>query len=94
MFFATANLANPTELLDYAIRLPQEWLIGPRFAGMDFDARRNYVLCQIEWFLRANGIRPDDLRRDDDTYESACERIGLPRPEGIQISPQLIIEVI
>uniref|UniRef100_A0A914M1P1 ATP-dependent DNA helicase n=3 Tax=Meloidogyne TaxID=189290 RepID=A0A914M1P1_MELIC len=90
MFFGSTNLTNPTALLDYVIQLPEDWLYGTRVAQLDFEARRDYVLCNMEWFLRANGIRPDEIERDDGTFETACERIRLPRPSLRNIQPELL----
>jgi hypothetical protein len=94
MFLSTANLTNPTEILDAVLGMKHDWLINTEVAKKSLDERRQYVLRNIEWFLRANGIRPDEFPRDDDTFESCCEHIGLPRPEGLEIDATLIEEVI
>lgn len=93
MFFATANLKNPKEILDRLLRLPQHWLVGTSVAGKSYLHRQQYVLRNLEWFLRHQGIQTDYLVRDDGTYESACERIGLPRPEDFYMDKNLHIEV-
>uniref|UniRef100_A0A183C0C5 ATP-dependent DNA helicase n=1 Tax=Globodera pallida TaxID=36090 RepID=A0A183C0C5_GLOPA len=86
VFFATANLTKPTELLDYVLQIADQWLTVPRLANASLDAKQQYVLRSLEWFLLANGVRPCPDKRPDGTYESACEHIGLPRPEGVTLS--------
>lgn len=94
MFLATVNVDNPTELLDEILKLPENWLVGTTAANKSLDARRQYVLQNIEWFLRANGVRPDDAPDENGLYQSACEYIRLPRPTNIQIHPQIFVQVI
>jgi hypothetical protein len=94
MFLSTANLTNPTEILDAVLRMKHDWLVNTRVARESHEVKRQYVLRNIEWFLRANGIRPDEMPRDDDTFESCCEHIGLPRPDGLEIDSTLIDNVI
>uniref|UniRef100_A0A914H4I5 ATP-dependent DNA helicase n=1 Tax=Globodera rostochiensis TaxID=31243 RepID=A0A914H4I5_GLORO len=86
VFFATSNLANPAELLDEILQLPDNWLVNTRVAGSNLDERRQYVLRALEWFLRAHGVEPDDLARPDGSFETACEHIALPRPVDITIN--------
>lgn len=94
MFLATANVENPKELLDEILQLRDNWLVGTRAANKSLDDRRQYVLQNIEWFLRANGVRPDDAPDENGEYQSACEYIRLPRPKNIQIHPELFAEVV
>uniref|UniRef100_A0A183BNP0 ATP-dependent DNA helicase n=1 Tax=Globodera pallida TaxID=36090 RepID=A0A183BNP0_GLOPA len=86
VFFATANLTKPTELLEYVMEIADQWLTVPRLTNTSLDAKQQYVLRSLEWFLLANGVRPCPDKRADETYESACEHIGLPRPEGVALS--------
>ncbi|KAL3115636.1 hypothetical protein niasHT_016554 [Heterodera trifolii] len=75
-FFATANLSNPSELLDEIIQMPNNWLVNTKVARSSIGERRQYVLRALEWFLRAHGIEPDDFPRDDGSYETACNELG------------------
>uniref|UniRef100_A0A183BU32 ATP-dependent DNA helicase n=1 Tax=Globodera pallida TaxID=36090 RepID=A0A183BU32_GLOPA len=86
VFFATANLTKPTDLLDYVMEIADQWLTVPRLANTSLDVKQQYVLRSLEWFLLANGVRPCPDKRPDGTYESACEHIGLPRPEGVALT--------
>lgn len=94
VFFATANLPNPIEIFDELMAPANiHWLVSSRVANSSAAVQRQYVLQALEWFLRANGIRPDDLERDDGTYETACEHIGLPRPEGCELGREEFVHV-
>ncbi|KAL3068642.1 hypothetical protein niasHS_016746 [Heterodera schachtii] len=88
VFFATANLTSPTELLDEILQMPNNWLVNTRVAGASLEDRRQYVLRALEWFLREHGVEPDDQPRTDGTFETACEHIGLPRPPNINIGQE------
>jgi hypothetical protein len=80
MFFTTTRLKEPEQMLEYAINIQGDFLINTSVAKKSFNDKKQFVLRQMEWFLRAFGITPDDVPRPDGTYESACEQIGLPRP--------------
>ncbi|KAL3096458.1 hypothetical protein niasHS_004420 [Heterodera schachtii] len=86
VFFATANLSKPTALFDYVMEISNTWLTVPSLNNASPDAKRQYVLHALEWFLLANDVHPDSDQREDGTFETACEKIGLPRPDGVQLS--------
>ena len=94
VFFSVSMLSEPSKMLDHLLKLRDNWLVGTRVAGQSLEVRRQYVLRAMEFYLRVNGVRPSDVAREDGTFESACERICLPRPEGLNIGPQLLIQVI
>lgn len=94
VFFATTRLNEPIKLLETIMALPTQWLTTPILARATPAERLNYVLKNLEWFLRATGVRPDDEPDDDGNYESACEHIGLPRPEGFNITRADIVRVL
>jgi hypothetical protein len=85
IFLATAGLPNPTKILDYVLGLKSDWLINSRVAKESMDKKRQYVLTAMEWFLRADGLRPDENPYED-CHKTACEQIGLPRPENFKMS--------
>ncbi|KAL3108761.1 hypothetical protein niasHT_019248 [Heterodera trifolii] len=66
VFFATANLSNPSELLDEIIQMPNNWLVNTKVAGSSIGERRQYVLRALEWFLRAHGIEIDGKKLEFD----------------------------
>jgi len=94
MFFASTNLTEPNKMLDTILGLPDAWMAPTSLVGKSLNDRRQFVLRAMEWYLRANGVRPDEVEREDGTWESACEHIGLMRPEGINVTPDLLYDVI
>ena len=82
IFLATAALKQPAKILDYILKLKSDWLVNTRVPNSSIDQRRQYVLSAIEWYLRADGVKPDEFS-DDLNFKTACEKIGLPRPENI-----------
>ncbi|KAL3110848.1 hypothetical protein niasHT_014785 [Heterodera trifolii] len=86
VFFATANLSKPTDLFDYVMEISNTWLTVPALNNASPDVKRQYVLRALEWFLLANDVHPDSDQREDGTFETACEKIGLPRPDEVQLS--------
>ena len=82
IFLATAALKQPAKILDYILELKSDWLVNTRVSNSSLDRRRQYVLSAIEWYLRADGVKPDEFS-DDDNFKTACEKIGLPRPANI-----------
>lgn len=81
VFFKTVMLNNPIWVLDQLLQHRSDFLINTRVAKESYEAKKEYVLTAMEWFLRANGVMPDDTRRKDGTFQSACEYVGLPRPQ-------------
>uniref|UniRef100_A0A183BTU6 ATP-dependent DNA helicase n=1 Tax=Globodera pallida TaxID=36090 RepID=A0A183BTU6_GLOPA len=93
VFFATANLTSPGLLLDEIMQDANKWLVSTKVSKAPHDQQLQYVLRALEWFLLANGIRPDTECREDGTFETACERIGLPRPEGIYMTADQFVQL-
>ncbi|KAL3075367.1 hypothetical protein niasHT_033597 [Heterodera trifolii] len=93
VFFATANLASPCTILDKILITPDKWLLKTSVAKASPEEQKQYVLHAMEWFLLANGITPDSEPREDGTYESACEHIGLPRPQGLVLSKEIFMKL-
>ncbi|KAL3073431.1 hypothetical protein niasHT_038569 [Heterodera trifolii] len=93
VFFATANLASPCTILDKILATPDKWLLNTSVARASAEEQNQYVLNAMEWFLLANGITPDLDPREDGTYESACEHIGLPRPKGLVLSKETYMKL-
>uniref|UniRef100_A0A914GSI1 ATP-dependent DNA helicase n=1 Tax=Globodera rostochiensis TaxID=31243 RepID=A0A914GSI1_GLORO len=91
VFLATANLTNGAALLEEIMKDANNWLVSTKVAKASPEQQLQYVLRALEWFLLANGIRPDTESREDGTYETACEHIGLPRPEGIHIAKTYVV---
>lgn len=93
VFFASANLRHPEELLDYILDLPENWLFGTKVASRSKEERKSYVLRSIEWFLRAHGVMPDDEPDMDGRQKSSCEKVGLPRPADLTINTNDLLRV-
>lgn len=94
VFFASSNMMHAAELLDDFMQNDKnDWLVNSKVAQQPIDVQKEYVLRALEWFLRATGVRPDTTRRVDGTMESACERIGLPRPKGCELNTDEYIQV-
>ncbi|KAL3098132.1 hypothetical protein niasHT_028612 [Heterodera trifolii] len=93
MFFATANLASPCKILDKILVTADKWLLKTSVAKASPEEQKQYVLHAMEWFLLANGITPDSGPREDGTYESACEHIGLPRPRGLVLTKETFMKL-
>ncbi|KAL3106584.1 hypothetical protein niasHT_018226 [Heterodera trifolii] len=94
VFFATANLSKPMELFDYVMEISNTWLTVWSLNNATPEAKRQYVLRALEWFLLANGVHPDADEREDGTFQSACEKIGLPRPDGVQLTKDDYIQLV
>ncbi|KAL3088235.1 hypothetical protein niasHS_009532 [Heterodera schachtii] len=94
VFFATANLSKPLELFDYVMEISNTWLTVWSLNNATPEAKRQYVLRALEWFLLANGVHPDVDEREDGTFQSACEKIGLPRPDGVQLTKDDYIQLV
>lgn len=88
VFLLTARISDSAALLDDIIRNKNDWLIQTSVSGKSLHEKRQYVLQKLEWFLRVNGAQPDDLEREDGSFETACESIGLPRPDHFTITNQ------
>ncbi|KAL3072091.1 hypothetical protein niasHT_036318 [Heterodera trifolii] len=93
VFFATANLSSPTTILDSILKDADNWLVNTSVAKASADDQKQYVLRAMEWFLLANGITPDSEPREDGSFESACEHIGLPRPLGLVITKETFMKL-
>ncbi|KAL3121183.1 hypothetical protein niasHT_006212 [Heterodera trifolii] len=94
VFFATANLSKPMDLFDYVMEISNTWLTVWSLNNATPEAKRQYVLRALEWFLLANGVHPDADEREDGTFQSACEKIGLPRPDGVQLTKDDYIQLV
>ncbi|KAL3096906.1 hypothetical protein niasHT_028962 [Heterodera trifolii] len=93
VFFATANLACPCKILDKVLVHADKWLVKTSVEKASAEEQKQYVLHAMEWFLLANGITPDSEPREDGTYESACEHIGLPRPQGLVLTKETFMKL-
>uniref|UniRef100_A0A914H6D2 Helitron helicase-like domain-containing protein n=1 Tax=Globodera rostochiensis TaxID=31243 RepID=A0A914H6D2_GLORO len=93
VFLATANLTNGAALLEEIMKDANKWLVSTKVGKAPPEQQLQYVLRALEWFLLANGIRPDTECREDGTYETACEHIGLPRPEGVHMTADQLIQL-
>lgn len=93
VFFATANLRDPSVLLDVVLDIKPgeiDWLGKTRVGVTEIgsEERKQYVLRNLEVFLRLNGVRPDEVKKN-----TACEQIGLPRPDHVLIPPEEAVNV-
>ena len=87
---ANVRPSEPQHLLNGFL----EW-VAPRnrINRRNETEQRQYALYRIELILRTHGIIPNEYKREDGTYQTACEVIGLDRPPELHLSKKDLIDV-
>uniref|UniRef100_A0A914HAT8 ATP-dependent DNA helicase n=1 Tax=Globodera rostochiensis TaxID=31243 RepID=A0A914HAT8_GLORO len=85
VLFANSGILDASSVLDRVL-LDSRRLLTPRaMLYQDLDVVRQYVLCRMELVFRLHGVDPA-------SFNSCCERLGLPAPLGFVMPNEDIIE--
>uniref|UniRef100_A0A183CJY4 ATP-dependent DNA helicase n=1 Tax=Globodera pallida TaxID=36090 RepID=A0A183CJY4_GLOPA len=85
VLFANSGILDASSVLDRVL-LDARRLLTPRaMLQQDLDVVRQYVLCRMELVFRLHGVDPA-------SFNSCCERLGLPAPLGFVMPNEDIIE--
>uniref|UniRef100_A0A183CC21 ATP-dependent DNA helicase n=1 Tax=Globodera pallida TaxID=36090 RepID=A0A183CC21_GLOPA len=85
VLFANSAVLDASSVLDRLL-LDSRRLLTPRaMLQQDLDVVRQYVLFRMELVFRLHGVVHG-------TFNSCCERLGLPHPVGFVMPPEDIIE--
>uniref|UniRef100_A0A183CCM3 ATP-dependent DNA helicase n=1 Tax=Globodera pallida TaxID=36090 RepID=A0A183CCM3_GLOPA len=85
VLFANSGILDASSVLDRVL-LESRRLLTPRaMLHQDLDVVRQYVLCRMELVFRLHGVDPS-------SFNSCCERLGLPAPLGFVMPNEDIIE--
>uniref|UniRef100_A0A183C4Z0 ATP-dependent DNA helicase n=1 Tax=Globodera pallida TaxID=36090 RepID=A0A183C4Z0_GLOPA len=85
VLFANSGILDATSVLDRVL-LDSRRLLTPRaMLHQNLDAVRQYVLSRMELVFRLHGVDPA-------SFNSCCERLGLPAPLGFAMPNEDIIE--
>uniref|UniRef100_A0A183C0L1 ATP-dependent DNA helicase n=1 Tax=Globodera pallida TaxID=36090 RepID=A0A183C0L1_GLOPA len=85
VLFANSGILDASSVLDHVL-LDSRRLLTPRaMLHQALDVVRQYVLCRMELVFRLHGVDPS-------SFNSCCERLGLPAPLGFVMPNEDIIE--
>lgn len=88
VFLSNIQVTKAQEILDEN----WEYLINEK-SSRPIAQQKQHVLRRFEFILRRNGVHPSEIPDEEGNYKSACEQIGLSRPEGLDLSPDDWINV-